>query len=294
MILLNDSTIVVFSILTIAIVSVWLPKTISKIADIPIWIILALTSCLLGLYYSIVELGGIIYLFALGFFCELVKFRNKLVRITAGIIVFGFTASLVLHLIPFFNNPLVFNNYLFSDQSIEYTKYWKFDKAAAGLILLAYFGDTCKSVIEWRKMLKKTYLISVITIAITIALSIIFKYIKLDITIISLFFIWAWANLLFTCISEEMLFRGFIQKHLMRLTNKSLHQIIIVIFVGILFGAAHYTGGATYAIVASIAGIGYGFAYYRTGKIESAILTHFLLNSVHFLFFTYPFTKTAL
>jgi hypothetical protein len=88
-----------------------------------------------------------------------------------------------------------------------------------------------------------------------------------------------------------MFFRGFVQKHLSALANKSFHKIAVVIFVGILFGLAHFPGGATYVIVASVAGIGYGYAYYLTGRIESAILTHFFLNSAHFLFFTYPFTR---
>jgi len=37
-----------------------------------------------------------------------------------------------------------------------------------------------------------------------------------------------------------------------------------------------------------VAGIGYGWAYRRTGRIEASILTHFSLNSLHFLLFTYP------
>jgi hypothetical protein len=173
------------------------------------------------------------------------------------------------------------------------TKYWNFDKAAAGLILLAYFGDNCRSVSDWKAMVQKTYLISIITVVISISLALILGYINLDITLVTAFFAWAWANLLFTCVAEEMLFRGFVQKHLLRLTNKDVCKISIVIFVGILFGLAHFAGGVTYVILAAVAGIGYGYAYYRSGRIESAILTHFLLNSVHFLFFTYPFTKAA-
>ena len=35
-------------------------------------------------------------------------------------------------------------------------------------------------------------------------------------------------------------------------------------------------------------GLGYGWVYLRTERIEASILTHFLLNCIHFVFFTYP------
>jgi membrane protease YdiL (CAAX protease family) len=44
-------------------------------------------------------------------------------------------------------------------------------------------------------------------------------------------------------------------------------------------------------MLATVAGIGYGYAYYQSGRIETAILTHFLLNAAHAVFFTYPALK---
>jgi membrane protease YdiL (CAAX protease family) len=41
-------------------------------------------------------------------------------------------------------------------------------------------------------------------------------------------------------------------------------------------------------LLATVAGLFYGAAYLRTRRIEGAILTHFALNAVHFLAFTYP------
>ena len=39
---------------------------------------------------------------------------------------------------------------------------------------------------------------------------------------------------------------------------------------------------------ATIAGIGYGWVFWRTNRIEASILSHFLLNAAHILCFTYP------
>lgn len=293
MIAFDTATIAVYGILTAAVLSIWLPESINKAARIPIWIILAILSCAMAFYYGIVELGGILYLLCLVFFSVLVKHRNKRISVPAGICVIGFVIGLFLHIVPFFHNPLVFDNYFLSDQSTVYTKYWNFDKAAAGLILLACFGDICHSASDWKALIKNSYLVSIITIFATISLAFIFGYIEPDITFVKAYFAWAWANLIFTCIAEEMLFRGFVQKHLLYLTDKAVYRISIVILVGILFGLAHFSGGTPYVMLVSAAGIGYGYAYFRTGRIESAILTHFLLNSVHFLFFTYPFAKAA-
>lgn len=293
MILLNPSIIVVYGLLTAAILSIWLPQSFNRIAQVPAWMILSAISGSFGLYYRIVEPEGILYLATLAFFCHLVKQRNTNIylRTISAFIVIGQVVSLFLHNVPFFNNPLVFDNFFLSDQSSAYTKYWAFDKAAAGLILLAYFGDTCRSSHDWKILARKSYIISTITIFLSLSLAVILGYIKLDFTLSSAYFAWAWANLFFTCISEEMLFRGFVQKYLTALSEKNRYKLGIVIFVGVLFGLAHFGGGTTYVILASVAGIGYGYAYHLTGRIESSILTHFLLNSAHFLFFTYPYLR---
>ena len=64
--------------------------------------------------------------------------------------------------------------------------------------------------------------------------------------------------------------------------------------VSILFGLMHYMGGIKYIFLATIAGIGYGWIYNKTQYIESAIASHFCLNLVHFIFFTYPLLARAI
>jgi membrane protease YdiL (CAAX protease family) len=289
MIYLSAEIFLVYGLLSAALLSIWLPETKNNVARIPIWSILLIASCGLALYINFLEFGAIVYLIGLIISCILCKSQNRWISIPSGLFMVGLVVSLFLHKVPYFNNPLVFDDYRLSDQSAGYTKYWNFDIAAAGLILLAYFGDIARSASEWLAMIKRVYLISSVTIIATVTLAIIVGYIDLDMTFSTVFFAWAWSNLFITCIAEEMLFRGVIQKHLLNLVSDTRHQVLVVLFVGVLFGLAHYAGGMTYVILASVAGIGYGYAYYRSGRIEGAIFTHFLLNSVHFLFFTYPF-----
>ena len=61
-----------------------------------------------------------------------------------------------------------------------------------------------------------------------------------------------------------------------------------VAIAALLFGIAHAKGGPLLIVLASIAGVGYGYAYLSSKRIEAAILTHFALNALHFVAFTYP------
>lgn len=295
MITLDTSTVIVYGFLTGAVLSIWLPQAFNRAARIPVWMVLCGVSAGCGLYYGIVEPLGIFYLAVLAFACHLTAQRrmNAAVRILSALAILGLVLGLFLHKVPFFNNPLVFDGFFLSPRSAVYTKYWNFDKAAAGLILLAFFGDVCRSRQDWKTLARKSYKISIITVSLSLLLALILGHIEPDVTLTAAFPLWAWSNLFFTCIPEEMLFRGFIQKHLAGLATGNALKTGIVIFVGILFGLAHFGGGAVYMILATIAGLGYGYAYHVTGRIESSILIHFLLNTVHFLFFTYPYARAA-
>ena len=99
------------------------------------------------------------------------------------------------------------------------------------------------------------------------------------------------ANLLFTCVAEEAFFRGLVQERLMRLAESRRQpawNAIAIAVSTLLFGLAHAAGGATWMLVATVAGLGYSLVYARTRTIEGAILVHFLVNAAHFLGFTYP------
>ena len=115
-------------------------------------------------------------------------------------------------------------------------------------------------------------------------------YLALDVKYHQSIWIWAFINLLITCVAEEAFFRGIIQHHLMqRLTALTKYAVPVAVMVtAFLFGLAHFAGGIQYIIIATIAGIGYGIIYAKTRNLLDSILVHFLANLVHFIFFTYP------
>ncbi|MFT3856380.1 MAG: CPBP family intramembrane metalloprotease [Aquabacterium sp.] len=101
------------------------------------------------------------------------------------------------------------------------------------------------------------------------------------------------VNLFLTCVAEEAFFRGLVQGGLARWMSArpawKRHAVWGAVAVAaVLFGLAHVGGGWLFAALATLAGLGYGLACARTGRLGAAVTVHFTVNAVHFLFFTYP------
>jgi membrane protease YdiL (CAAX protease family) len=100
--------------------------------------------------------------------------------------------------------------------------------------------------------------------------------------------IWAVNNLLLVSLTEELLFRGYIQGGLQRCFRRlPYHDAVAILLASALFGMAHVGAGWEWALLAGMAGLGYGLAY-RLGGLPAAVLTHFGLNLLHFSLLTYP------
>jgi membrane protease YdiL (CAAX protease family) len=193
------------------------------------------------------------------------------------------------HFAPGFHNFPIFQSVQFSPDSIPFTMYLNFDKTLVGFFIYLFFLRG-----HQRLVFTKTHLlISAKTLAILLVLIVPFafviRYIRIDPKLPQLGWIWILNNIFFVCLAEESLFRGFIQKELSNIFPKQkIWTVTAIAITAVLFGLAHYKGGFAYIALATIAGGFYGYAYQRTNRIESAILVHFGLNAIHFLFFSYP------
>ena len=114
-------------------------------------------------------------------------------------------------------------------------------------------------------------------------------YVKLDFKGPDWSWLWVLTNLLFVCVAEEALFRGFIQEQLSQIFRSQKNGSIWALRIAaILFGLAHFKGGWILVGLAIVAGVFYGLAYKETRRVEAPILTHFAFNLIHFVAFTYP------
>jgi hypothetical protein len=95
--------------------------------------------------------------------------------------------------------------------------------------------------------------------------------------------------LFFTAWPEELLFRGLLQNFLSRVSN---NEIIGWISASILFGFSHIPNGHfpnwRYVLLASIAGLFYGWTWRKTGSIFASALVHAFVDILwHFFFRTF-------
>ena len=250
---------------------------------------------------GIIDIRGLIALVAFWAICE-AHLRKPSSEEWINSLAIFFKAAIAIcfasHVIPGFHNVLALNTVKVSPASSPFNLYLNFDKTMAAFILAAASGQLLNGFVPGdKKALKDTLMISVLCIAVMIPVATLNGYIHFDPKFHHSFWLWAFNNLLFVCFAEEVIFRGVIQSRLMLIARQnSLSPYSAIVVASILYGTllpGHFQGGIQYMAYATLAGMFYGYAYYRTGRLKSAMLVHFLLNLAHFLLFTYPSALVA-
>jgi membrane protease YdiL (CAAX protease family) len=284
-----------FGLLGLAICSVWFPPIqFGKHAALPPWPLLFIAAVVAGLFSGYVTWVGTIALFSFAILVYLAKepLPNRALRAIAGVLVIIAALALALHVVPGYRPAVLIPGVKISADAPPFTLRANFDKASVGLLLVALLSNRVRSHSEWRFVFKRTWPIAGVTTALVVTVALAGSFVALDPKLSQYTPVFFATNLLFTCVAEEAFFRGFLQE---RLTSLLKHvrfgSPIAVVCVALLFGLAHLGGGPTYMLFASMAGIGYGWVYASTRRIEVPILLHFSLNAVHFLGFTYPYLQ---
>lgn len=284
-----------FALLTAAIAALWLPwrpgRRKEQVPNGSLWLVLLAAATVSAHYYGFVTWRGALALAALGLATHAAYRPNRpaLERGLATLIAAGLAAGLMAHLVPGFANPRVIDAVTLSPAAIPYSKYLNFDKAAAGLLLFAFAGAGLITAAEWKRVASVVARLVPLTAVVLLALSWALGYVVWEPGWPPILLFWAWTNLVFTCVAEEALFRGLIQRRLAAVLANHRHgALIALVAAAVLFGFAHAAGGWRYVMLSTVAGLGYGWAYQRDGRLEASIATHFLVNLVHFTLFTYP------
>ena len=219
---------------------------------------------------------------------------KRLLSWVVGIMAFAFFT----HFIPGFHNYLWLSQAKLSALSASFNVYWNFDKTiATGIIgLCLFYGSKKISPNLFQKNTLKSILstglvASILSVSLLMGLGLALNYVVLDIKFPALFWPWFLSNLIFVCIAEEIVFRGYIQSKLTHyFTSRKKSWVWGLIIASVIFGLLHFRGGPVYIALAAVAGLFYGYAYYKTKRIETSIFVHLALNTVHFIFFSYPYS----
>lgn len=98
--------------------------------------------------------------------------------------------------------------------------------------------------------------------------------------------LWLWlaVNLGVAVLAEELLFRAWLQPQLI----ERLGLWPGLLLTAALFGAAHIPFSPLFALVAGLAGLGYGLVFHYSGRLSLAIALHGAVNLLHLLLLSYP------
>lgn len=276
------ATLLTFLLLTGALAAVWFHPLL------PALLFAAAVGA--GLYAGVLHVPALAMLLVFGVAAwQASHARAALLRAIALAVTIILALMLAMHKLPGFNNPVLIAHVQLSAGALPFTQYANFDKGAVGLILLAWL---CQRVTSWSELgsvLRRSAPVLVLTVAATLGFALAAGVVGIDLKLPQQTLSFIAVNLLFTVIAEEAFFRGLLQARLAAALQRfRWGPWLAVVVSALLFGAAHLGGGLRYGILAVIAGLGYAWAYHRTQRIEAAILVHIVLNTVHFIAFTYP------
>lgn len=280
------TSVLAYAFLYLTALALWFPSK----HRVPVWTYPLILSLVLGYIAGHLTLPALLPVVLLYGSCRLLSTAQRpwLRGLGAGgtaLIGLGLGA----HFFPGFHNWKVIDQVHVSQDGIPFTLYLNFDKTLVGILILGELQERIRSKAAWKQMLKVTFSRAPFIIAAVAAISFAFGYVRWDLKVSEILPLWAVTNLLFVCVAEEGYFRAFLQKYLAELWQDLRYgNEFALVFASLAFGLAHLGGGITYVVLSSLAGLGYGWVYRVSQRIEASILTHFSLNLFHILLLTYP------
>ena len=279
-----------FGALALAVLLLWVPAPAVRGQRDWAWGAGLLLACAVGLAARVLDWRGLLVVAVYAALAVGARASARAALRVPLLVLTGACALLLaMHRLPGFHNPLVANDVQVSSDAPPFTLYANFDKAVAGIVLMGVFCAPLRSASAWGPMLRRTAPVLLATLVVVLGTGTLLGYVAPDLKWTPLAPWFLAINLLFTCVAEEAFFRGFLLGRMQRaLAGRRYGTGLAVAVSTMLFGLAHAGGGPALVVMAALAGLGYAAAYLRSGHVEGAILTHFALNAVHFVAFTYP------
>lgn len=287
---LSAALVTTYGLLALAICSLWLaPVKLRSGLAVPPWACLLVLASASGAATGLLSLAAIAAIGALGALAYAARRSGGGPLHVVLLVAMGcMMLALALHRFPGFVNPPLVTDMVVSAAAKPVTHRLNFDSAAAGLILFGLFCVPARTRAQWRDVWRH-YWIILGTPLLVLPLGVLVGYVALDVKLFAYTPVFIALNLLFTCVTEEAFFRGFIQQQLTRAMDRwKAGPVIALCLAAALFGLAHARGGWLFVGLATLSGLGYGYAYLRSQRIETAILTHLAVNGIHFIALTYP------
>jgi uncharacterized protein len=280
-------------LLGLAICAIWIPPIhASKRLRIPAWVPFLMASVISGLVYGVLDWRGVVVVVVLcGVAFASTESENITARRLLTVAAVALSFALGLQLMPGFKPSVFIDGLRLSPDAAPMRLTAHFAPGVAGLVLVAFYCRRARTFSEAREALKYGVAVAVVTTVVVVGASWAAGYVKPDWKLPDFTAAHLAKMLLWTTVLEEGFFRGVIQDRLGRapfIQSRLALSWLPIAISSVLFGLAHFPSGWVTVGLATMAGVGYGVAYAKTGLIEAAMATHFLVNATHFVAFTYP------
>lgn len=212
--------------------------------------------------------------------------KNVMLALAHG----GLALALYDHRVPGFTNWQWLEPMQFRTDGSLFVSYLNTDKILVGsLLLLNLPSPWASGARSLGRALRAAWLPTVLTVLGLMAPAVLSGHVRLDLCWHPLLPLWTLHNLVLVVLHEEVMFRFLLPKILAEaLAPWHASAWATLGLAAAAFGGCHYRGGLTYVVLATLAGLGYGWASHRARGLAGSIFAHFCLNAVHFVFFTYP------
>lgn len=277
-------------LLAAAVLAAWCPPMrVSPRRTLPAWAALLVAATAAGLAQGFVQWQGAAALAAMaGVGLAAQRTTRPALRGGLTLVALWLALAFALHAVPGFRNPAVVQGAVLGEGAAPYTLWLNFDKAAAGLLLLACFVPRAATGADWSHVFRTAALVLPPTLLLVFGTAAGLGIVAWDPKLPAFVVTFLVANLLFTCVAEEAFFRGVIQARLAGWSEARWWVRVVVGVSAVLFGLAHAAGGPPLVLLATLAGLGYALAFAHGRQVEASILAHFGFNVVHLLCVTYP------
>jgi membrane protease YdiL (CAAX protease family) len=269
----------------LSMISMWVSKRLY------IWGALLVLSYLCAWWAGIVTVLGLIPIVVLfvchyGISLNLSGWSRYFLVMVAGVVSFG----LNWHLIKGFSNPCVVEGFLFSNDASRFNWCLNFDKPFMGIFALGLYLPLINNQKQFWNLLFLTMGWTLVAGFALLGWGVYRNIITWDIKWFTFIPLFLFFNLFLVIIPEEAFYRGFLQREITLNLKNRASGILAILVASLLFAISHLfsTPSIEFFIALMLTGIAYGGIYLLTGAIETSILTHFFINTIHIIFFTYP------
>jgi len=189
--------------------------------------------------------------------------------------------ALAAHLLPGFNPLPLWPERPLSADAPPYALRLSWDKLLVGLTLLAWWLARPHS---GKALPQRVWLVALATLLVVPTLTLGIGLAGWQPKWPDQLWLWLLVNFGVAVLTEELLFRAWLQPALV----SRLGAWPGVLLTAALFGALHLPFSPLFAVVATVAGLGYGLAFHYSGRLSVAVALHGTVNVLHLLLLSYP------